>query len=150
MLAKIIELFQAEMRPETNAALSERQKRLACAALLIEVAIVDNEFDHRELSCLQQVLEEQFDIARNDSTEFITLAQNECMESTSMYQFTQLINQHCSTQDKFDLIVGMWRIAFADGELDKYQEYVIRKVADLIHVPHGDFIRAKIASRSPR
>jgi uncharacterized tellurite resistance protein B-like protein len=148
VLAKIIELFQAEMRPETNAALSKRQKCLACAALLIEVAVVDNEFDHRELNCLQHVLEEQFSISLADSSEFITLAQNECMESTSMYQFTQLVNQHCTFDDKFDLIVGMWHIAFADGELDKYEEYVIRKVADLIHIAHGDFIRAKNTSRS--
>jgi uncharacterized tellurite resistance protein B-like protein len=64
-----------------------------------------------------------------------------------MYQFTQQVNEHCSVQDKFDLIAGMWRIAYADGELDKYEEYVIRKVADLIHVAHSDFIRAKHHSR---
>jgi uncharacterized tellurite resistance protein B-like protein len=147
MLAKILDLFQAEMRPEPNAALSEDQKRLACAALLIEVAIVDNEFDASELRCLQRVLAEKFGIPTDQSAELITLAQNECAEATSMYQFTQQVNEYCSHQDKFDLIVGMWCIAFADGELDKYEEYVIRKVADLIHLAHGDFIRAKHQSR---
>ena len=147
MLSKILDIFQAEMRPESNAALSEEQKRLACAALLIEVAIVDNEFDAKELACLQRVLQDSFDIPNQQSSELITLAQNECMEATSMYQFTQQVNTHCSPQDKFDLIAGMWRIAYADGELDKYEEYVIRKVADLIHVAHSDFIRAKHQSR---
>lgn len=135
------------MRPESNTALSEEQKRLACAALLIEVAIVDNEFDAKELACLQRVLEDSFAIPSQQSAELITLAQNECLEATSMYQFTQQVNTHCSAQDKFDLIAGMWRIAYADGELDKYEEYVIRKVADLIHVAHSDFIRAKHLSR---
>lgn len=148
MLAKILELFQAEMRPEYNAALNDDQKRLACAALLIEVAIVDNEFDADEMQCLQKILQKDFSISQQQSKEFITLAHNECADSTSMYQFTQLVNQHCNAQDKFDLIVGMWRIAYADGDLDKYEEYVIRKVADLIYVSHGDFIRAKIISRS--
>ena len=147
MLQRIIDMFQAEMRPEDNAAIGEEQKHLACAALLIEVAIVDNEFDARELDCLQNVLQQQFSIPKEQSSEFIALAQNECHEATSMYQFTQLVNQHCTAQDKFELIVGMWKIAFADGELDKYEEYVIRKVADLIYVAHGDFIRAKHQSR---
>ena len=135
------------MRPEYNAALNDEQKRLACAALLIEVAIVDNEFDADEMACLQNILHNSFGISQAQSEAFITLAHNECADSSSMYQFTQLINQHCNAQDKFDLIKGMWSIAYADGELDKYEEYVIRKVADLIYVSHGDFIRAKIASR---
>ena len=147
MLSKILDIFQAELQPETNTVLSDDQKRLACAALLIEVAIVDNEFDAQELACLQRVLEESFDIPADQSAEFISLAQNECIESTSMYEFTQRVNEHCSADDKFDLIAGMWRIAYADGELDKYEEYVIRKVADLIHVPHSEFIRAKHQSR---
>ncbi len=65
-----------------------------------------------------------------------------------MYGFTQLINQHCNPQEKFDLVTYMWRIAYADGDLDKYEEYIIRKVADLIHLGHGEFIRAKHAARS--
>lgn len=153
MLSKLFDIFQAELapaiQPETSTALSEQQKRLACAALLIEVAIVDNEFDDKELACLQKVLSEQFEISQKQSTELIVFAQNECLEATSMYQFTQQVNIHCATQDKFDLITGMWRIAYADGELDKYEEYVIRKVADLIYVAHGDFIRAKQESRKP-
>lgn len=147
MLSKILDIFQAELQPESNTALNDDQKRLACAALLIEVAIVDNEFDAKELACLQRVLEESFDIPSDQSAEFISLAQNECIESTSMYDFTQQVNEHCSVKDKFDLIAGMWRIAYADGELDKYEEYVIRKVSDLIHVPHSEFIRAKHQSR---
>ena len=64
-----------------------------------------------------------------------------------MYQFTQRINRYCSHEEKFHLITGMWRIAFADGDLDKYEEYIIRKVSDLIHLGHGEFIRAKHAAR---
>lgn len=153
MLSKLLDIFQADfanaIQPETSGVLSEEQKRLACAALLIEVAIADNEFDAKELACLQKVLAEHFAITIAQSTELITFAQNECAAATSMYQFTQKVNLHCNAQDKFDLITGMWRIAYADGELDKYEEYIIRKVADLIHVHHGDFIRAKHLSRPP-
>lgn len=128
--------------------MDEEQRRLACAALLIEVAITDNEFDSDEFEALQNILQSQFGIPAEDCEALTILAQSECEESTSMYQFTQLVNEHCSTEEKFDLVKGMWSIAYADGDLDKYEEYVIRKVADLIYVSHGDFIRAKHTARS--
>lgn len=146
MLSKIKEFFQSELQPNPGQ-MSEEQRRMACAALLIEVAVIDNEFDSQELAELKAILNSQFDISHQEVDELITLAQNECSQSTSMYQFTSLVNQHCSFEEKFELVTGMWRIAFADGDLDKYEEYIIRKVADLIHLGHGEFIRAKQAAR---
>lgn len=127
--------------------MTEEQRRLACAALLIEVAIIDNEFDAEEFEALQSILQNQFGIPAEDCEALTTLAQSECEESTSMYQFTQLVNEHCSQEEKFDLVKGMWTIAYADDDLDKYEEYIIRKVAELIYLSHGDFIRAKHMAR---
>lgn len=145
MLAALKSLFENGTQVDARALNSdvETNQRLACAALLIEVAIVDQEFDDEELRTLRNILQEQFDISSNDTDELIRMAKLECERSTSMYQFTHLINQHCTNENKCLLLVGMWQIAFADGELDKYEEYVIRKVAELIHVSHSDFIRAK-------
>lgn len=122
--------------------------RLACAALLIEVAVIHNGFDDSEMTALKDILHHQFSISEDEIDDMVDLAHKECSESTSMYQFTRLVNDHCGFDDKFNLIVNMWKIAYADGNLDKYEEYIIRKVADLIHVSHGDFIRAKISARS--
>lgn len=130
--------------------MNEEQRRLACAALLIEVAIIDNEFDAEEFAALQSILQNQFQIPAEDCKALTTLAQSECEESTSMYQFTQLVNEHCSVEEKFDLIKGMWTIAYADDDLDKYEEYIIRKVAELIYLSHGDFIRAKHLARAEK
>lgn len=135
------------MQPEAGE-MSDDHRRLACAALLIEVAVIDNEFDGEELAELKQILASQFNVSNEEVDALVTMAHNECSQATSMYQFTQLVNQHCSFSEKFDLVTGMWRIAFADGDLDKYEEYIIRKVADLIHLGHGEFIRAKQAARS--
>ncbi|VUD68909.1 hypothetical protein TDB9533_04269 [Thalassocella blandensis] len=145
MLAKIKSFFEqsTSLDSSTINAEIEAHQRLACAALLIEVAIIDQEFDDSELQKLSEILEQQFDISAEDSDELIRVAKIECEESTSMYQFTQLVNKYCSNENKFSLLTGMWQIAFADGELDKYEEYIIRKVADLIHLGHGEFIRAK-------
>lgn len=128
--------------------MDEEQRQLACAALLIEVAVTDNEFDSGEFAALQTILQQKFNIPAEDCEALTTLAQSECEESTSMYQFTQLVNEHCSPEEKFDLVKGMWRIAYADGDLDKYEEYIVRKVAELIYVSHGDFIKAKHMARA--
>lgn len=147
MLDKIKQFFLNESDTK-NPVLNEEKKRLASAALLIEVAIIDQEFDQAEFDAMQKVLETQFGITAEECQQLISLAQLECEASTSTYQFTQLINQYSSAQDKVTLITGMWSIAYADGDLDKYEEYIIRKVADLLYVSHSDFIHAKHTARS--
>lgn len=146
MLNKIKAFFEAEIQGETPL-VEEEKKRLACAALLIEVAVIDQNFDASEFETLQRILQDLFKLSADECTTLTALAHAESDESTSMYQFTQLVNQHCSNNDKFDLLVNMWQIAYADGDLDKYEEYIIRKVSDLIYMAHGDFIRAKHAAR---
>ncbi|MBC6904389.1 TerB family tellurite resistance protein [Saccharophagus sp. K07] len=148
MLARIRDFFQTQLQDAPSHPLDENKKRLACAALLIEVAVIDSEFDSEELASVKAILHREFQVPEAELDELVTMAQHECSESTSMYSFTQLVNQYCSLEEKFDLIVHMWRIAYADGDLDKYEEYIIRKVADLIHLGHGEFIRAKHAARS--
>ncbi len=148
MLDRIRALLQPGQAQTPHEPFSEADRRLACAALLIEVAVIDNEFDGDELAAMKQVLAEQFAVPTEDLDGLVAMAQNESSDSVSMHQFTQAINNHCSPEEKFELVTGMWRVAFADGDLDKYEEYIIRKVSDLIYLPHGDFIRAKQAARS--
>lgn len=147
MLANIREFFQTQLQEHTQP-LDEAQKRLACAALLIEVAVIDNEFDAEELASVKAILSRDMGVPEEELEELVTFAQHECSEATSMYSFTQLVNKHCSFQEKFDLVTYMWRVAYADGDLDKYEEYIIRKVAGLIHLGHGEFISAKHAARA--
>ena len=146
MFAKLKELLQ---EAPSEAPLSKLDKDLAAAALLVEVAIIDNEFDGSELAEMKRVLKDLLDIADEDIQALIINAQNATRDATSVYEFTQLINRQLSPDDKFDLVVGMWRIAYADGNLDKYEEYIIRKVSDLIYVPHTEFIRAKLTAQNP-
>ena len=150
MLNKISAFFERHLQPagDASAPLSHSQKHLAVAALLIEVAMADHLFDDREMLSLQQHLKQKFAITDSQILELIELAQEESSQATSLHQFTSLIHQHCSPQEKFDLLVSMWELAFADSELSKYEEYVIRKVADLIYVSHAEFIRAKSIAKN--
>lgn len=149
MLNKISAFFERHLQPVggQSAPLSPEQKKLAVAALLIEVAMADHIFDERELVSLQKLLQQKFSISVAQIAELIALAKEESSEATSLHQFTQLVHQHCSAQEKFALLVAMWELAFADQTLDKHEEYIIRKVADLIYVPHSEFIRAKVMAK---
>ena len=121
----------------------EHHLRLASAALLIEVAIIDQNFDDAEIEAMNQILQNKFSITPKETNELIQLAKTESDDATSMYQFTRLLNDSCDQKQKFKLLEGMWTIAYADGNIDKYEEYMIRKISDLLYMSHSDFIRAK-------
>lgn len=150
MLSKISAFFERHLQPAggASAPLSQSQKQLAVAALLIEVAMADHVFDLSEMQSLKLHLKQKFEIDAAQLNELIDLAKEEAADSTSLHQFTTLIHQHCNPQEKFELLVSMWELAFADKDLNKYEEYVIRKVADLIYVSHSDFVRAKSIAKA--
>lgn len=117
---------------------------LTCAALLIEVMNSDHELDEREQQEFIAVLQESYDIAETDLAELTQLAKDEAHGATSLYEFTRLINDSYDYEQKVSLIENMWRIAFSDERLDKYEDHLIRKVSDLIYVSHSDFIKTKL------
>ncbi|PCH59274.1 MAG: hypothetical protein COC19_07280 [SAR86 cluster bacterium] len=120
---------------------------LASAALMIEVMNCDRELDQRETEEFILVLQETLKIEKQDLDEIIALAKSEAKESTSLFEFTRLINDNYEYSQKVLLIENMWRIAFSDETLDKYEDDLIRKVAELIYVKHSDFIRTKLKVR---
>jgi uncharacterized tellurite resistance protein B-like protein len=125
----------------------EEQRRLAAAALLIEVARADFTQDANEERAMADLLCYSLDLSRDDVNALLNEASERVDEATSLYEFTRLVNDHYSPAQKAELIGTMWQVAFADAELDKYEEALIRRVAELIYVPHEEFIRTKIAAR---
>ncbi|GJM13062.1 MAG: hypothetical protein DHS20C12_14650 [Pseudohongiella sp.] len=117
---------------------------LTCAALLIEVMNTDHELDEREEQEFIAVLQQSYNIAESDLAELRQLAKDEAHGATSLYEFTRLINNSYDYAQKVALIENMWRIAFSDEHLDKYEDSLIRKVSELIYVSHSDFIKTKL------
>lgn len=120
---------------------------LACAALLIEVMNSDHELDDREAAAFLAVLKDSLKVSDEDIEELASLAEKQAQQATSLYEFTRLINDNYDYQQKVELIENMWLIAFSDEKLDKYEEHLIRKIADLIYVSHSDFIKSKLTAR---
>jgi len=125
----------------------EKEKNIinnACAALLIETALADKVFNMEEIDSMKKTLREVYGIDEKDLDELISESEKKVSESTSLYEYTRLINDLCDYQDKLKLIQNLWAIAFADKHLDKYEEYLIRKISDLLYVSHSDFIQQKL------
>jgi uncharacterized tellurite resistance protein B-like protein len=152
VLNKLSLFIERHLQPAGGAVpvLSDHQKQLAVAALLVEVAMADHQFSETELDNLGTILNRKFSLSQDELAELINLAKNETNHATSLHQFTQLINQHCTTEEKFKLTKAMWEMAYADGDLNKYEDYIIRKVTDLIYVSHTEFIRAKSLVKASR
>ena len=144
MLTKLKEFLAARLGADTPSVHSAHGRHLAAAALLIEVARADYGFDPREQLALQEALRRSFDLSHAEIETLLALAEAEAREATSSYAFTRLINEEYSDEEKSDLLRAMWSVAFADGEVDKYEEHLIRKIAGLIYVPHSEFIRTKL------
>lgn len=137
---KLFSTLEASPKEHT---LTVEERQLATAALLLEVAFADNDFDESEHQQLRNILQRKFNLDQQALDELTDLAQNEQKEATSLYQFTHIINQKCSPNDKYELIKAMWEVAMIDNNIDKYEEHLIRRVAELLYVSHSDFIRAK-------
>ena len=146
MINKIKAFFSKNIVEVDDNALTTEQ--LATAALLIEVMVIDGNLDEQELQSISSTLSEMLDISGEQIDELILLSRDEVAEATSLYQFTREINAHYDHDQKMALMMAMWRVAFADGHLDKHEEGIIRRVADLLHILHSDFIRCKLAAKN--
>lgn len=142
MIGALRALFEADTGDEPGD--PEHQLRLAAAALLIETARADARQDGVEEETLTATLREGLGLSTEEVAELVRLANEEVDAATSLYQFTRLINDHFDPPRKRTLILDMWKVAVADGDVDRYEEHLIRRVAELIYVPHEDYIRAKL------
>ncbi len=118
--------------------------QLAAAALMIEVAAADFEQSPEEREALVAALEKSFDLSAHDLQELVADAEQHHQDATSLYQFTSVLNENCTQPEKFQILVNLWRVAFADGELDKYEDHRIRRIAELLNLSHREFIQAKL------
>ena len=151
MISKIKTFFKNQVlshEAEDKAVKPANAIKMASAALMVEVMVSDGQLEREEQEAIKTLLTTTFDLSLAECEELFSLAQSEVKDSTSLYEFTGQVNLHFSADDKFELIKHMWHVAFIDNELDKYEESLIRQVADLIYLPHSQFIKAKSMVRN--
>jgi len=143
MLKAIQDFFRTRIEPAAAGGHDEHALQLATAALLFEMMRADFNEDPDERRIVEAALQKTFALSDAETRQLAALAEQEAEQAVSLYQFTGLINRHFSPQDKVRVVEMLWQVAYADTELDRYEEALVRKIAELIHVPHRDFIQAK-------
>jgi len=146
MLKRIKNFFDEHLLPEFSKTEDDPEHvlRLAVSALLLEMTDMDGEIRPEQRGQVEAAVLKCFDLEEDEATELLMLAEEERSESTDYFQFTSLINGAYSPEQKIRLVEVLWRVAYANESLHMYEEHLVRKIADLIHVPHSAFIAAKL------
>ena len=153
MLDRVKRFFESNMLTDgTDPRAGAHSTALAAAALLVEMARIDDEVLEIEQVTLLKLLREQFDLTEPEARDLIDLADEETRAAGDYYQFTSLINQQFSPVQKLAVLESLWRVAYADAHISAHERHLMRKLADLLHIPHGDHMlakdRAKTAAQS--
>ena len=126
---------------------AERITLLAAATLLLEVAWADHEISDAEIKVLRSVLRTQFKLDAEKLDSLIEDSRDAQAQSVGLQAFTQAINENWTEMERFDLVVSLWRLAYAGAGVDPLEEHTIRRIADLLYLSHTRFIEAKILAR---
>ncbi len=150
MINTIKQFFEKNIQtsPEASEEISEHSLQLATAALLIEMMRADAETSSQEQNAITDTIREKFHLSMEETETILRLAEEEISRATGYFEFTSLINKGYTYEQKIKVVEHLWEIAFSDAVLDKYEEHMVRKIADLIHVSHKDFIGAKLRIRN--
>jgi uncharacterized tellurite resistance protein B-like protein len=144
MLRTLNELL-ARLAPQANGGTDdEHALQLATAVLLVEVSRADTDFGDAEREAIRHCLVEKFELAPDERDRLLELATRASIAAHDLYQFTAVVNARFDDARKLRMIRALWRIAFADGRLSAHEEHLMRRVADLLHVPHATNMVAKL------
>jgi uncharacterized tellurite resistance protein B-like protein len=148
MIERIHTFFRNRIAPrDLSEDDAEHRVHLATAALFIEMTKADFEVKDEESAAVLDAVRRVLEISDDEARTMLSLAEAEARESVSLYEFTRLVNDSFSPERKKEVVELLWRIAFADAQLEAREEHLVRKVARLLHVSHRDFIDAKRRAR---
>lgn len=134
--------------PRANAPRAPHDLQLATAVLLVEVMCADASLGDDERQSVLGTLKAKFDLAPDELARLVELAQTQARAAHDLHSFTSALNQHYTMEQKIAVVEAMWHVAFADGHLAAHEQHILWRVADLLHVPHGAYINAKMRAQA--
>lgn len=138
MLNKLLAFFKQQ--EETS---ESHKPELAAAALLVEIMNADHELSDEESESIKTILFETLFLTEEVASELLETAKQQVHKASDLFQFTAIINETYSADEKVSLIESLWKVAYSDKKLDKYEEHMVRRIADLLYVSHSDFMQTK-------
>jgi uncharacterized tellurite resistance protein B-like protein len=151
----LLRLKKILLREEPQAPGSEEKDRrerirIATCAILLEVAKSNDEFSPVEKTTLSSILKERFDLPDEAIPELLEITNKSRKESVDLWEFTNLINENYSKEEKKEILEAAWRLIYADDKLDMYEDHFIHKLAKLLRLEHRDLIAAKLKIKAER
>ena len=147
MINNLFELFKKLIEVPDDEPKDDNTIVLAAVSLMLEVARSDSGGEQVEHDLIRGILTNEFKVESELIDNLLEAGVEKVEDATDLFQFTQLINDQYSHEQKEGLIYAMWRVALADGKVQAIEDHIIRRVAGLIHVSHSDFIRLKLKAR---
>ncbi len=124
----------------------EQDRLRAAAVLLLELARADHEHHPAERAALRAGLASEFQVPEPTLDALLAEAAAQAQASVSLFDFVQTLNRAMDQDEKRALLGLLWRVAYADGKIEANEEHLLRRLSDLLHLSHADFIRARHAA----
>ncbi|MDH4216001.1 MAG: TerB family tellurite resistance protein [Gallionella sp.] len=147
MLNKLNDFLSSIIAPAGADSRPEHTLQLATAVLLIEVMQSDAESADQEMAAILKILKERFHLADAEVAQLTELGHRTANAANDFQQFTSLINRELEASEKVRIIEYMWQVAYADRQISAHENHLMRKIADLLYISHGDYIAAKMRAK---
>jgi len=121
-----------------------RRIQVATAVILLEVANSDEDFSESEKNSIVGILKDNFELSDEEVSELIAASDEERKGSVDMWHFANIINENYTETEKHSVMDNIWRVIYANGRLDKYEDHIVHKLATILHIPHKAMIDAKL------
>ena len=145
MLKSLKDLFDSLLPvPGNDTQADEHALQLATAVMLVEVMRADATFHDGEREAVHAALRDKFALADDEAARLAELAQTTAQQATDLYTFTSRIDERFEMAHKIRMVEHMWRVAYADGHLSEHERHVLWRIADLLHVPQGAYVHARM------
>jgi uncharacterized tellurite resistance protein B-like protein len=142
LINQVVVAISAPPSPETGNEQREAALRTA-TAVLIDVARADHVFEDSEFTRVLDLVESHFHLAPEEAAQLVNSADEKAESLVSLHDFTQLLHKNLEEDEKARIVSMLWQVAYADGNLDKYEDSLVLKISDLLHVSRGRVMRLK-------
>jgi uncharacterized tellurite resistance protein B-like protein len=146
MIKKFLDQVAKAVATTTDADHAAERKHtlhVATACLMVEVARADHTFEESEFDALLRLLERHLELSPEEANELANKAGEHAEEAVDVHQFTKQLHEHMSDMEKAEVVSMLWRVAYADGRLDKFEDSLVLKISDLLYVSRGLVMRLK-------
>lgn len=147
MLSAIRDFFDQRLAAPQAPAGRRHTLELATATLLVEVVRLDGEISPAEREAVLRGVRSQFHLGEEEAATLFRLAEEEARGATDYYQFTSLIRQRYTQEERQQIVELLWRVAYADEALSAHEHHVIRKISELLYVSQSAYIGAKMRAK---